>query len=206
MNLVIVEDDSMTRSNLKLLLEGERSVNSLHVFPSSEAAIQSDCWAGADVLLTDIDLPGLGGDELIAWVSTEHPHVTSLAYTIHENRDTVFSAIRAGACGYLLKGISPRELIESLEELDRGGAPMTATIARMVIHSLQQEPAQKSVLSLREKEILKLVESGLSYKEVACRIGISPHTVHTHIKNIYSKVQAEGREDAVRKARRLGWI
>lgn len=206
MNLIIVEDDPLTRNNLKLLLEGEPKIDSVTVFESSEAAMESDCWPQAEVLLTDIDLPGLNGDELIAWVTQKQPQITSVAYTIQENRDTVFAAIRAGACGYLLKGTSPRELIEALEEVYQGGAPMTPQIARKVIRTLHQQPTNESELSRRETEILRLIEKGHAYKEVAAQIGISPHTVHTHIKNIYNKVQAKGRDDAVKKARRLGWI
>ncbi|MGJ8640516.1 MAG: response regulator [Opitutaceae bacterium] len=206
MNLIIVEDDPMTRNNLQLLLQGEPKIQSIQGFASSEEAIDSDCWSQADILLTDIDLPGLNGDELIAWAGQKQPHVTSVAYTIYENRDTVFAAIRAGACGYILKGTSPRKLIEALQEVYQGGSPMTPKIARKVINTLHQSPKADSNLSHREAEILRLIEKGHTYKEVASEIGVSPHTVHAHLKNIYGKVQAHSRDEAVQKARRLGWI
>lgn len=210
MKLLIVEDDPMTRENLKLLLRGEQGIEQVETFGSAEEAIADAGWENTDILLSDIDLPGMSGVDLISWTRLTHPQITSMAYTIHENRSTVFAAIKAGACGYLLKSSSPRELIESLRELADGGAPMTPKIARQVILDLQNsstEPVQpETQLTARERETLQQIELGLSYKEIAAKLHISPHTVHTHVKKIYEKVQAGSRDEVVRKARRLGWI
>jgi len=206
MNLIIVEDNHMTRSNLELLLKGEHGTALVQAFGSSEEAIANASWSEADILLTDLDLPGMSGVELIGWTHLNHPDVSCMAYTISENRETVFAAIKAGACGYLLKGTSPRELIESLHELFRGGAPMSPRIARKVISEFQEQESVENKLTPREQEILLRIEKGCSYKEVAAELNISPNTVHTHIKKIYEKVQAGNREEALRKARRLGWI
>lgn len=210
MRILIVEDDPMTQDNLKMLLQGERDVKSAEGFGSAEEAIKGAAWENIDILLSDIDLPGeMNGVDLIAWTQLHHPDITSMAYTIHENRDIVFAAIKAGACGYLLKSSSPRELIESLSELAEGGAPMTPKIARKVIVDMQKVSASdntESHLTQREKEILQQIDLGLSYKEIAAKLHISPHTVHTHIKKIYEKIQVGSRDEVVRKARRLGWI
>lgn len=210
MRILIIEDDPMTQDNLKLLLQGERDVKRVEAFGSAEDAIEKATWADTEIMLSDIDLPGMSGVDLITWVQLHHADVTSMAYTIHENRETVFAAIKAGACGYLLKSSSPRELIESLSDLAAGGAPMTPKIARKVIMDMQEKSPDhipsETHLTHREQEILQQIELGLSYKEIAAKFSISPHTVHTHIKKIYEKVQVGSRDEVVRKARRLGWI
>lgn len=210
MNLLIVEDNTLTRESLKLLLQGEHGIKRVDAYPSAEEALEQACLKTTDILLSDIDLPAMSGVDLIGFVRLNHPNICSMAYTIHENRETVFSAIKAGACGYLLKSSTPRELIESLKELHAGGAPMSPKIARKVVLELHTRGTETSetenLLTAREQEILLLIEKGLSYKEVAAHLFISPHTVHTHIKKIYEKVQASSRDEVVRKARRLGWI
>ncbi len=207
--ICIVEDDSLLLTNLSLLLRGETGFVVAGAFSDAEAALGATDWRGVDVLLSDIDLPGMSGVELIRAVKDRHPSLNCMAYTIYEDRSTVFAAIKAGACGYLVKGASPRELVESLRELHEGGAPMSPRIARKVLLDIQVDgrPADDDappVLSDREVQILRQLERGLSYKGIAAELHISPHTVHTHIKNIYEKVHANGRADALRKARNLG--
>lgn len=209
MRVCIVEDNGQLLDNLSMLLRGEPGIEVTGGFRSAEDALAQTNWANVDVLLADIDLPGISGVDLIRTVKDQHPSVNSMAYTIYEDRATVFSAIRAGACGYLLKGSSPRELIESLRELHEGGSPMSPSIARKVILTIHgtglETPApDRAGLSEREVLILRQIEKGLSYKEIAQALHISPHTVHTHIKNIYEKVQAHDRADALRRARNLG--
>ena len=209
MKILIVEDNPMTQDNLKLLLQGERDITRVESFTTGEDALKKAKWKDTDILLCDIDLPGMNGVDVIAWTHIHHPDVTSMVYTVHENRDTVFSAIKAGACGYLLKSSTPRELIESLRELAEGGAPMSPKIARKVIMDMQnteETDGSDNLLTHREQEILQQVELGLSYKEIAGKLFISPHTVHAHIKKIYEKVQADNRHDVLNKARRMGWI
>ncbi|MBI5482094.1 MAG: response regulator transcription factor [Deltaproteobacteria bacterium] len=209
MRICIVEDDRLLLESLCQLLGGERGVEVVGAYTSAEEAQREAPWAAVDVLLADINLPGASGVELIRARKLADPGLNCMAYTIFEDRSTVFAAIKAGACGYLLKGASPRELIESLRELHEGGAPMSPKIARKVILEIQQgdrteEAAGADVLSRREVEILKLIEAGRSYKEIAAALGISAHTVHSHIKHIYEKVHAHGRNEALRRARNLG--
>ena len=206
MRLCIVEDHDLTLGNLTQLLKGERGIDLVGAFSSAEDALRAMDWRTVDVLLADIDLPGSSGIELMRAVRARSPSLNCMAFTSCEDRATVFSAIKAGASGYLLKSSSPRELVEALNELHAGGAPMTPKIARKVILDIQSSgtPASSGGLSQREIEILKLVEQGRSYKEISIALFISPHTVHTHIKNIYEKVQANTRAEALRKARNLG--
>jgi two-component system NarL family response regulator len=207
----VVEDNKLLLDNLSMLLGGESGIDVAGTHGSAEEALDGTPWEEVDVLLADIDLPGMSGVEMIRLVKRDHPRVNCMAYTVYEDRATVFSAIKAGACGYLVKGCSPRDLVESLRELHEGGAPMTPRIARKVLLDIQVGEGEvldgdSVTLSVREAAILKEVERGLSYKQIAATLSISPHTVHTHIKNIYEKVHANSRDEALRRARNLGVI
>jgi len=208
MKICIVEDNKPLLENLRLLLEGEPGFSVAGVYASAEEALRALPWDGAEILLADIDLPGLSGVDLIRQVHQTNPAIQALVYTLSEERDTVFAAIKAGAMGYLLKGCPPRELIEALRSLYQGGAPMSPKIARKVIGEMQNpgKRPEADLLSAREKDILSGIALGRSYKDLSQALNISPHTVHTHIKKIYEKLQAFSRSDALQKARDLGVI
>ncbi|MGA1238799.1 MAG: response regulator [Limisphaerales bacterium] len=208
MNICIIEDDSNLRANLRLLLGGEVGMNVVGAYGSAEAAMESMSWSDCEVLLVDIDLPGRSGVDLTRELHRKFPDLLILVHTISESRSNVFSAIKAGALGYLLKGSSPRVLIESLHILYAGGAPMSPRIARRVLSEMHEEsaPASQSILSEREIEILSATSRGKTYKTVANTLGVSPHTVHAHVKRIYQKLQVADREGALMKARAMGVI
>lgn len=210
MKIIFVESDVSTNNNLQLLLQGESGTEWAIGYESAEQAIEQALWDEATILLTDVILPNMSGIDLLSWVSENHPHINSMVFTSHDHHNTVLNAIKAGACGYLLKNSSPRELIESLGQLIGGGAPMSPKIARQVILGMQQpgfsSTLPKNLLTSREREILRYVEQGFAYKEIAEQLSISPHTVHTHVKKIYEKVEADGRQAVINKARRMGWI
>jgi len=207
MRLVIVEDDPLLRENLKLILGGEAGISVVGAYGSAEDALRSLGASVPDVMLADLGLPGMSGIELIKKVKKENPSLEIMAHTVFEDRENVFSALKAGASGYMLKGSSPREIIEAIYGLYKGGAPMSPKIARKVIHEFQEDRTDAQyLLSQREKELVRCVEEGLTYKEISDRLRISPHTVHTHIKNIYEKLQAKDRSEALVKAREKGII
>lgn len=206
MHIAVVEDNAVTRETLKLLLSGESMIETVTTYGSAEEFLDVLSTEKADILLVDLDLPGMHGTELIQQVKQAVPSPEIMVYTIFEDRETVFAAIKAGAAGYILKGSSPRELIESLQNLHAGGAPMSPKIARKVIQEFHQAVEEDNPLSLKESAIVRCIEQGLTYREIADRFCISPHTVHTHIKNIYEKLQAKSRREALQRARKIGII
>lgn len=207
MKISIVEDDVLLRENLKLLLSGEQGITVVSTYASAEEALAAIKRSRPDVLLADIGLPGMSGIELIREVKDRMPDLEIMAHTVFDDRETVFSAIKAGASAYILKGSTPRELIDALHTLVKGGSPMSPRIARKVIREFQDEAVDEQyVLSHREREIVKEIENGLTYKDIAAKFSISPHTVHTHIKNIYEKLHAKDRQSALVAARRRGII
>ncbi|MBS2035870.1 response regulator transcription factor [bacterium] len=199
--IALVEDDETFRTSLMVTLQEAEDFQLVRAFGSAEEFLQSppDC----EVLLVDLGLPGMSGQELIARLQATHPKIECIAHTVFEEPTTVLSALRAGAVGYLLKGCTPAELLRSLRTLPDGGAPLTAKIARLLIREVQPTP---DPLSQREHEVLQTLSEGYSYKEVAARLVVSTHTVHTHVKHIYEKLQVSGRRQALNKARQQGWL
>jgi len=207
MKVSIVEDDVLLRQNLRLLLSGETGISVVSVYGSAEEALAGIKRARPEILLADIGLPGMSGIELIRELKDQMPGLEIMAHTVFDDRETVFSAIKSGASGYILKGSTPRELIDALHTLAKGGSPMSPKIARKVIREFQDEGIDEQyLLSHRETEIVKEIENGLTYKDIAAKLSISPHTVHTHIKNIYEKLHAKDRQGALVAARKKGII
>lgn len=207
MKIAIVEDDMLLRENLKLLLSGETGISVVSTYASAEEALTGLKRARPDILLADIGLPGMSGIDLIRAVKNRMPDLEIMAHTVFDDRETVFSAIKAGASAYILKGSTPRELIDALHTLAKGGSPMSPKIARKVIREFQEDTLDDQyVLSSRERGIVKEIENGLTYKDIAVKLKISPHTVHTHIKNIYEKLHAKDRQGALVAARKKGII
>lgn len=207
MKIAILEDDFMQRENLRLLLGGTPGFTVSGVFAGGEEALAGVGVDEPDIMVVDLGLPGMFGVEFIRIAKQRHPTIEFMAYTIYEDRDNVFAALKAGASAYLLKGCAPRELIESIQELFLGGAPMSPKIARRLIMEFRDENIRHhNMLSIREMEIIREVEKGQSYKAIAAKLYISPHTVHSHIKKIYEKLHAVNRQDAILKARKGGII
>ena len=207
MQIAIVEDNTLLRENLVFLLNGEKGFEVCGDYGTAEDAFSALKKNKPDILLVDIGLPGMSGIDLIRKLKSTHPEMEIMVHTIFDARDTVFAAIKAGATGYILKGASPRELVESIENLARGGAPMSPKIARAVIGEFQDvDHGEQYLLTPREKEILIELEKGFTYKELAEKLSISHHTIHTHIKKIYEKLHAKSRKDALTTARKKGII
>lgn len=207
--LCLVEDDHVLLQGLQRAFEGESDFAVAGAFRTAERALADVDWSAVDVLIVDLDLPGMNGIDLVTRLAVLHHHLHILVYTISEDRPTVLSAIRRGAHGYIVKGSSSALLVKAVRELLDGGAPMTPRIAREIIRELQppagkDKPAASDTLSTREQEILQWVALGHSRNKIADTLFISPATVHTHLKNIYAKLHAHNRTEAINRARDLG--
>ena len=211
MHIGIVDDDLRLLENLRFLLQSEPGVQTVHTFVSAEEFLAARPRPELDILLVDMDLPGLSGVELIAQLAEQAAKFSCLAHTVSAERDTVFAAIQSGACGYVLKGGGFRELVSALHDLEAGGAPMSPGIARQVLQQFQQlslagPPPATAGLSEREQAVLQGLARGQAYKEIASALSVSTHTVNSHVKHIYEKLHVRSREEAVREARQRGWL
>jgi DNA-binding NarL/FixJ family response regulator len=169
--------------------------------PSAEAALKDLPAQRPDVVLTDINLPGMDGIECIRHLKAAMPDAQFLMVTVYQDTERIFNALAAGACGYLLKRSTREQLLDAISEIRAGGSPMSPQIARKVVQSFQAAPAHNPAegLSARESEILALLSQGFLYKEIAEQMGSSIHTINTHIRRIYEKLHVHSRAQAVAK-------
>ena len=206
MRILIVEDHEPTRSRLVSLLSGSNGFKVTEAVGSAERALKAIENDPPDVVILDLGLPGLSGVDAIAAIRAKCPSAEILVFTVMADDEQVFTALRAGASGYILKDAQPLQIIAAVEELKSGGAPMSFPIARKVLKEFQSLPGQDglddiiSPLSTREEDILGLLYKGDSYKEIADKLTLSIHTVHSHIKNIYTKLHVNSRTQAIYEA------
>lgn len=203
--VVIIEDQREVREGLAMLINGTSGFSCVGSFRSIEDAQYRLRNEKPDVVLTDIGLPGMDGIEGIKVLRDKLPGVPFIALTVYDDNERIFAALCAGACGYLLKNTPPPRLLESLREVTAGGAPMSPEVARNVISLFRNfsPPAGAEYhLTPQEKEILKMLVEGHSYKTAANKLDISIHTVSFHLRNIYEKLQVHSKSEAVVKALR----
>lgn len=193
--VAIVEDDSQIRDLMRLIIDGSPGFSCYQAFEDCETAIPAFIENTPDLVLMDIDLLKMSGIEGVKILQTKLPNLTVVMLTVHEDNDAVFDSLCAGATGYLVKGLPPVKLLQAIKEAHEGGAPMSASIARKVVHSFR--PNKLSPLSEREIEVLNLLCKGENYKTIAAELFVSSNTVKAHIKNIYSKLQVHTRAEAV---------
>lgn len=196
--VAIVEDDSEIRQLFTLLINSSPGFVCEHSFEDAESALKNIKKGAVDVILMDIDLPGISGIECSRKMRAIDDRIDIVMLTIHEDDDAVFDSLCAGAGGYLLKETPPADVLAAIKEAYEGGSPMSASIARRVIHSFHA-PVQ-SPLSERETEVLKMLCKGENYKTIADAIFVSTNTVKAHIKSIYRKLHVNSRGEAVSKA------
>lgn len=199
----LVEDDERFRINMRDLVNESAGLTcDLAVSSCEEALTRLESDAAPDILLMDIGLPGLDGIEGIRRVKSIAPSIQVIMLTVFDDNDKIFRAICAGASGYLLKSAAPDDIIGSLTEILKGGAPINAQIARKVLDMFADIAAPKGDYEITnaEKEILHLLVQGNPKKQIAHDLGVSFHTVDTHLRNIYTKLQVHSRSEAVAKA------
>lgn len=198
----IVEDNRGTRESLSELLKRSPGLRFVGAYPNGETALRELPGQMPDVVLMDINLPGMSGIECVARLKEKAPQTQVLMLTTYEEGDLIFESLRAGANGYLLKNMPPSELVHAVEQVHAGGSPMSMHIARKVVSHFQQIKQPSSdmeKLTKRELEILALLAKGFFYKEIADQLGISLSTVRAHLHNVYEKLHVQSRTEAVVK-------
>jgi DNA-binding NarL/FixJ family response regulator len=198
----IVEDNEQLRATLARVIARAGGFECLSHYPSAEAALVHLPQDAPQVVLMDINLPGINGVECVRQLKQKLPSVHVIMLTVYEDTENIFNALAAGAMGYMLKRTPRDELLAAIRDVLKGGSPMTAHIARKVVQSFQR-PAPAAAptenLSQREREVLDYLSQGFLYKEIADKLGISYETVHTYIRRIYEKLQVRTRTEAVAK-------
>jgi DNA-binding NarL/FixJ family response regulator len=202
--IVLVEDDPIIRDAFKTLITQGNDFLVVNDYGNAEDAIKGLSNDAPDICLMDIELPGMNGIDAIGKIKKINPSVQVIVVTVYENDELVFKALCEGASGYLTKNSSPSKIIESLKELENGGAPMSTNIARLVVSSFHRN--RKSPLSPRELEVLELLASGKSYSAIAENLFVDKETIRTHIKNIYLKLEVHSKAEAIEKARKSKYI
>jgi len=201
--LAIVEDLEEVAEGLSEFIRRDNALQLLGSFRTAEAAELELPLLKPDIVIMDINLPGMTGIECIKRVKQTAPSIQFMMFTVYENNDQILEALKAGATGYLLKKTSPVEIIDAIKELFNGGAPMSSTIARKLVSLFQEQPkgpnAEAAVLTQREKEVLECLAKGMLYKEIADQLTISFHTVRQHIRTIYEKLHVQNKTEAINK-------
>jgi len=200
--VALVEDDAGTRENLVAVLESSPRLKCLAGYASAEQALRELPARPPDVVLMDINLPGMNGIECVGKLKAALPKVQILMLTTYEDSKLIFDSLRSGASGYLLKNMAPAEVVLAVEQVSAGGSPMSMHIARKVVNFFQQikkTPSDIDVLSKREQEILALLAKGYLYKEIADQLGITVGTVRVHLHTVYEKLHVSSRTEAVVK-------
>lgn len=203
--LWLVEDDALFRQALADLFADTTDVDLAGVFGAAEPALAAIETEGApDVVLLDLGLPGVSGIEGARILKARSPATQIVILTIHEDDDAVFDALCAGASGYLLKSATGDEILQAVRAVRLGGVPLTPPVARRMLRHFREDgvPTADYGLTEREREILGLLADGLAQKEIADRLNLSPHTVDTHLRNLYAKLHVRSGIAAVSKALR----
>jgi DNA-binding NarL/FixJ family response regulator len=202
-SVAIVEDHADLRNSLSLILSTMSGFTCVGSYGTCEEMLEELETIEPQVLLMDIGLPGISGIEGVRQVKALRPDIKILMLTIYEDDSQVFQAICAGASGYLLKKVSPVEILQAIEQVVAGDVPMTASVAQQVMAMFRDfapKPGVCENLTPREHEILKTLADGLDYKQIAKRHFISLDTVRNHIRHIYEKLQVHSKSEAVAKA------
>lgn len=204
MNIIVVEDTVTVRTMLVALLEGQGNYRVVAAVERVEDALDAIAKDYVNLVILDLCLPGLSYDQAVKAIKTASPDMDILVFTVSEDDETVFTALKAGATGYILKGSPPLQIIAAIDEIKEGGSPMSPSIARKVLREFQTPRAELqemiSPLSSRETQILDFLYQGLNFTQIADKLCISPHTVHTHIKKIYTKLHVNSRSQAIYEA------
>jgi DNA-binding NarL/FixJ family response regulator len=199
-NIAIVEDNAQYRTAISIIMQLNENFRLIHKLENCDEMIGLFEVEKPDVVLMDIDMPGMNGIQGVWEIKKQFPEIKVIMLTVFEDEEKIFGAIKAGANGYLLKKDSPQKILDAIDAVHKGESPMNGVIAAKVLEYFQHRQARsneldQSNLTAREKEILKLLIQGNSYKEIAANIFISVETLNSHIKNIYRKLNVHSRSE-----------
>ena len=200
--VAIVEDDRGLSDQIVQILGSASDVQFVGSHPTGEDALQRLPKSQPDVVLMDIKLPGMSGIDCVAQLKRTLPSIQIIMLTVYEDSERIFRALKAGADGYLVKSSPPETLLKAIDDVHKGGSPVSSHIARKVVqhfHLIGPSKKESENLSKREVEVLELLASGYLYKEISDKLGIGIETVRTHVKNICQKMQVRNRVEAVAK-------
>jgi DNA-binding NarL/FixJ family response regulator len=200
--IAIVEDNRVIGESLVEFVKTDTECECVCVCTTAEQALKEIPRRQVDIVLMDIQLPDISGIECTSRLKQLLPGIQIIMVTVYEDTERIFKALRAGACGYLLKRCTPEELLSAIREVRQGGAPMSREIARKVIVSFQEPvttAAEVEGLSPREREILELLASGFPNKQIATRVGLTDGTVRWHLRHVYNKLHVRSRTEATLK-------
>jgi DNA-binding NarL/FixJ family response regulator len=201
LDIWIVEDDQFLRESYTSIINSSNLFSVSHTFRSGEEVIKGLAKSKRpDIILMDVELPGMNGVACTGAIKEKYPEVTVIMVTVYDDSELVFESLRSGASGYITKSSNYEQLLTAIGEIASGGAPMSTKIAKMVIDSFHRNP--NSPLSKRESQILQLVASGKTFTQISEELFIARETTKTHIRNIYRKLEVNCRADAIAKATR----
>lgn len=197
--VLIIEDDPEIRSSFAMIVDSSQKFTVVNSYSNCEDAIKHINNDKPDIVLMDVELPGgMNGIKGTKIIKDKSPNADIIMVTVYEDSEMVYEALKSGASGYITKSANYMELLSALEEITKGGAPMSSKIARMVIDNFHLNP--NTPLTKRETEILQLISEGKTYTQISEELFISKETSKTHIKNIYSKLQVRSKSEAIAKA------
>lgn len=197
--VLIIEDDPEIRSSFTMIVDSSQKFTVVNAYSSCEDAIKHLHTDKPDIVLMDVELPGgMNGIKGTKIIKDKSPNSDIIMVTVYEDSEMVYEALKSGASGYITKSANYMELLSALDEITKGGAPMSSKIARMVIDNFHLNP--NTPLTKRETEILQLISEGKTYTQISEELFISKETSKTHIKNIYSKLQVKSKSEAIAKA------
>lgn len=197
--VAIVEDNEYMREGWETFIDHEKDLTVIGTFGSCEQFFESEAVNKVDLVIMDIGLPGMSGIEGVKYMRLNHPKVNVIMATVYDDDEYIFDALKAGAIGYLMKKVTPDELVDAIRDAQKGGSPITPNIARKVIGTFQKAAELEESLSEREHQILKELATGRSYAAIGNKIFLSVDGVRHHIRNIYQKLEVHSRSEAIAK-------
>jgi DNA-binding NarL/FixJ family response regulator len=201
MKIAIFEDNKKFRESLEFVIITSKDMELCGSFEDTTRLQQKIEALRPDVILMDINIPGTNGIDAVKEIKENFPAINVCMQTVFDDADKIFASLCNGASGYILKNTPPEKILQAIREVAEGGSFFTPSVAKKVLHNFQQQPQGEFVqLTEKEKEVLKFLVDGLSYKMIADKINVSFHTIHTHLRNIYQKLHVNSKGEAINKA------